>query len=94
MFETQDRDGLTQIERTGIDALYDMLNHYVRVRWVVDAMLKWHPTLQQTFTKLCYEWLTSLANIDPVYIDDRNKKSYGYAREVSEKVGKWDFPLI
>lgn len=41
----------------------------------VETMGKDHPTLQQSFTQLCLEWIKFLAERDERYFDGRNEAS-------------------
>lgn len=85
---------LSKVESEGLDALYEMLNHYVREAWIVDVMINWHPTIQQVFTKICYLWLSKLAELPEIAIDDRNRASWNFAKKVIDQFPEERFPLI
>lgn len=51
-----------------------------------------HPTLQQTFTKLCLKWLIHLSTTD--YWDARNQASVEFAKSIKDKLYKAVIPLI
>lgn len=56
------------------------------------GMAQIHPTLQQTFTKLCLKWLRHLAMTD--YYDARNQASVEFARSIKKQLDTAVIPLI
>lgn len=65
---------------------------------IIKSMLKEHRTLQQSFTRLCVEWLKALST-NPYY-DYRNEASVDFAKaligipEVQELIDSTRFPMI
>lgn len=51
-----------------------------------------HPTLQQTYTKLCLKWLRHLATTD--YYDGRNEASVKFARSIKDQLDHAVIPLV
>lgn len=74
------------------------VNHFCNTEKVAEYMIREHRTLQQTFTKLCVDWLKTLAEVQ--YYDDRNKASVEFAKslmsvpEVKELLDETRFPMI
>lgn len=65
---------------------------------IVKYMSEDHRTLQQSFTKVCVEWLRTLATTS--YYDHRNEASVYFAKalmnipEVQELIDSTRFPMI
>ena len=53
----------------------------------------WHPTLQQSFTRLCVSWFLRMAENDFRY-DGRNEASVKLARELYPTLKKAYLPLV
>lgn len=53
----------------------------------IEAMGHEHRTLQQNFTRLCFEWLKHLASLPENWYDLRNEASVKMARKIVEKFG-------
>lgn len=74
------------------------VNHFCDTKKIAEYMAREHRTLQQTFTKLCVDWLKQLAVME--YYDDRNEASVEFAKslmsmpEVKEILDKARFPMI
>ena len=51
-----------------------------------------HPTLQQSFTKLCVIWLRHLATTD--YYDLRNQASVDFAKSIKKQLDRVVLPTI
>ena len=74
------------------------VNHFCDTEKVAEYMTREHRTLQQTFTKLCVDWLKSLSEVE--YYDDRNRASVEFAKslmslpEVKDLLDRTRFPMI
>jgi hypothetical protein len=70
--------------------------HDETIKEFVDAMVRDHRTLQQTFTKLCVEWFKALAeDHDNNRYDARNEASCKLAKLIVELgVDKLAMPFI
>lgn len=74
------------------------VNHFFNTEKVAEYMTREHRTLQQTFTKLCVDWLKQLSEVE--YYDDRNRASVEFAKslmsmsEVKDLLDKTGFPMI
>jgi hypothetical protein len=55
----------------------------------LDAMAREHPTLQQSFTKMCLEWVEKVAKDDYVF-DGRNKASHVVCKKLIEDFDRDD----
>lgn len=62
-----------------------------KIQELVDELAKEHPTLQQSFTKLCVAWLKKLTEFR--YYDGRNKASVELAKKIFERLEEKDFYL-
>lgn len=52
-----------------------------------------HRTLQQSFTRLCVEWLKTCAS-DEYYFDGRNEASHEVAKRMVQAGGEMNLPFI
>lgn len=79
-------------------ALTTAVNCYFNERKVAELMTREHRTLQQTFTRVCVEWLLALSKQE--YYDDRNAASVKLAKdlfalpEVRDIINNLSLPLI
>ena len=58
-----------------------------------EEMAKDHRTIQQNFTRLCFEWIKKCAKDDYRH-DERNRASHVKCKEIVETMSKdpaWDF---
>lgn len=58
-----------------------------------EEMVKDHRTIQQNFTRLCFEWIKKCASEDYRH-DERNRASHVKCKEIVETMSKdpaWDF---
>lgn len=58
----------------------------------VAGMAQIHPTLQQTFTKLCLKWLMYMATTE--YYDARNQASVEFAKSIKKQLDTAVIPMI
>lgn len=58
------------------------VNHFCNTEKIAEYMSREHRTLQQTFTKLCVDWLKQLAVTE--YYDERNKASVELAKSLMD----------
>ena len=61
-------------------------------RKLAEKMANNHPTLQQSFMRMCAYFIKCMA--EKTYYDDRNKASVEYAKSVVDNVGGKYFPFI
>lgn len=86
---TNEHDYDMKLKQKGIDLakeVTDALNNFsngVSRRAFLKAMTREHPTLQQSFTGLCLEWLATIAAED-YCVDGRNE----YAQKIARKALK------
>lgn len=79
-------------------ALTTAVNCYFTERKAAEYMLREHRTLQQTFTRVCVEWLKVLSTVE--HYDDRNAASVKLAKdlmsipEVKDLLENAGLPLI
>lgn len=57
--------------------------------YFIDAMSREHRTLQQSFTKLCLQWLEHVAS-DEYRYDGRNEDSHAICEELLEKFTQYN----
>lgn len=71
----------------------DMVNDMAfEDRKLAEKMANNHPTLQQSFMRMCVYFIKCMA--EKTYYDDRNKASVEYAKAVVDNVGESYFPFI
>lgn len=58
------------------------VNCFCDEKKVVQFMSREHRTLQQSFTRLCVEWLKYLSEVGPSLYDDRNEASVRLAHDL------------
>lgn len=79
-------------------ALTTAVNCYFDAHKAAEYMTREHRTLQQTFTRVCVEWLLVLSKQE--YYDDRNADSVRLAKalfdlpEVRDIINNTSLPLI
>lgn len=79
-------------------ALTTAVNCFFDERKAAEYMLREHRTLQQTFTRVCVEWLFALSKQE--FYDDRNAASVKLAKdlfalpEVRDIINNLSLPLI
>lgn len=61
-------------------AITTAVNCFCDPKKVVEYMTYEHRTLQQTFTRVCVEWLKTLSQTE--YCDDRNRASVELAKKL------------
>ena len=49
-----------------------------------------HPTLQQSFTALCLEWIKHLSEKPERFIDDRNKAAYKVCNKIKNALSTYE----
>lgn len=59
---------------------------------LAEKMANNHPTLQQSFMRMCANFIQRMA--EKTYCDDRNRVSVEYARAIMDNVGEEHFPFI
>lgn len=59
---------------------------------LAEKMANNHPTLQQSFMRLCANFIMRMA--EKSYYDARNKASVQYAKSIMDNVGEECFPFI
>lgn len=75
------------------DVVDDMVNDCgFRDDALAERMANNHPTLQQSFMRMCAKFIGKMAA--KTYADARNQSSVDFAKEVVEKVGDKHFPFI
>lgn len=75
--------------------IVSMLNTFgFDYKGVCTELRKKHPTLQQSFTRLCVEWLRKCAEDDPDTFDGRNEATHQLAKEVYPILQKTSIPFI
>lgn len=75
------------------DVVDDMVNDCgFRDDALAEKMANNHPTLQQSFMRMCAKFIGKMAT--KPYADARNQSSVDFAKEVVEKVGDKHFPFI
>lgn len=75
------------------DVVDDMVNDCgFRDDALAEKMANNHPTLQQSFMRMCAKFIGKMAIKS--YADARNQSSVDFAKEVVEKVGDKHFPFI
>ena len=72
----------SELVETVTDAINNLTFHNDRF---CNLMARQHRTLQQSFTRLCLEWIWLVASPDYGY-DERNRASYELCRAIMEKV--------
>lgn len=78
--------------------IMEAVNCFVDEKEITKSMSKEHRTLQQSFTRLCVEWLKALSTTP--YYDYRNEASVDFAKalmgipEVQELIDSTRFPMI
>lgn len=60
------------------------VNCFCDERKVAEQMLREHRTLQQTFTRVCVEWLKVLSEVGGSLYDDRNEASVRLAIDLMQ----------
>ena len=53
-------------------------------------MAKDHPTLQQSFTRLCLEWIKTMADKDQRFIDPRNEESHKVCNKIKTALSSYE----
>lgn len=61
---------------------------------VCEAMLREHKTLQQSFTRLCVEWLRTLGTAEEWHFDGRNEASRELAKKLLPYLEETALPFI
>ncbi len=75
------------------DIVEDMVNDYgFQDKKLAEKMANNHPTLQQSFMRMCANFIQRMA--EKTYYDDRNKASVEYAKSIVDNVGDKYFPFI
>lgn len=59
---------------------------------LAEKMANNHPTLQQSFMRMCSKFIMFMA--EKSYCDDRNRVSVEYAKAIMDNVGEEYFPFI
>ena len=59
---------------------------------LAEKMANNHPTLQQSFMRMCANFIQRMA--EKTYCDDRNRTSVEYAKAIMDNVGEEYFPHI
>lgn len=76
------------------DVISAMLNIFgFDYRGFCEAMEREHRTLQQSFTRLCVEWLMTCASENYQY-DERNEASHTVAKQMMDSVKEAHLPMI
>ena len=77
-------------------AVSKLLNNYnsTERKVFIDEMSRDHRSLQQSFTRLCVDWLRNLAEREEGRFDLRNEASVKLAREVLPILDRSPLPLI
>jgi uncharacterized membrane-anchored protein YjiN (DUF445 family) len=71
----------------------DMVNDCgFQYKELAEKMANNHPTLQQSFMRMCANFIQRMA--EKTYCDDRNRTSVEYARAIMDNVGEEHFPFI
>lgn len=71
----------------------DMVNDCAfQYKELAEKMANNHPTLQQSFMRMCANFIQRMA--DKTYCDDRNRVSVEYAKAIMDNVGEEHFPFI
>lgn len=75
------------------DIVEDMVNDCgFQDKKLAEKMANNHPTLQQSFMRMCANFIQCMAK--KTYYDDRNKASVEYAKSIVDNVGDKYFPFI
>ena len=68
--------------------LADMVNSFsFNPAKTADELLDKHRTLQQSFMKLCLEYIKAQAKVDPQRCDARNERTLELSRRIVEAIG-------
>ena len=59
---------------------------------LAEKMANNHPTLQQSFMRMCANFIQRMA--EKSYCDDRNRTSVEYAKSIMDNVGEEYFPFV
>lgn len=71
----------------------DMVNDCAfQYKELAEKMANNHPTLQQSFMRMCANFIQRMA--EKTYCDDRNRTSVEYAKAIMDNVGEEHFPFI
>ena len=75
------------------DIVESMVNDYsFQYKELADMMANNHPTLQQSFMRMCANFIQRMA--EKSYCDDRNRTSVEYAKSIMDNVGEEYFPFV
>lgn len=59
----------------------------------IEAMSRQHRTLQQNFTRVCFEWIKHMAEKQEGDYDGRNEASVKACKKILERVDEYDLSL-
>lgn len=80
---------MTTKDKKNVDTVSTMLNDFsFSARGFCEGMTREHRTLQQSFTRLCIEWLQTCADANYRY-DGRNEASHKIAVELAQSYGAY-----
>ena len=80
---------MTTKDRKSVEKVSLMLNDFsFSAKGFCEGMTREHRTLQQSFTRLCIEWLQTCADANYRY-DGRNEASHKIAVEIAQSYGAY-----
>lgn len=80
---------MTTKDKKNVDTVSTMLNDFsFSAKGFCEGMTREHRTLQQSFTRLCIEWLQTCADANYRY-DGRNEASHKIAVELAQSYGAY-----
>ena len=80
---------MTTKDNKNVETVSTMLNDFgFSAKGFCESMTREHRTLQQSFTRLCIEWLQTYADAEYRY-DGRNEASHTIAVEIAQSYGAY-----
>lgn len=80
---------MTTKDNKNVETVSTMLNDFgFSAKSFCESMTREHRTLQQSFTRLCIEWLQTCADAEYRY-DGRNEASHTIAVEIAQSYGAY-----
>ena len=80
---------MTTKDNKNVETVSTMLNDFgFSAKGFCESMTRKHRTLQQSFTRLCIEWLQTCADAEYRY-DGRNEASHTIAVEIAQSYGAY-----